>query len=467
MRDIYISPFASRYSSDEMLYNFSDHKKHTIWRQLWIALASAEQSLGLPITDSQIAEMQYNLHNIDYDAVRAYETELKHDVMAHIMAYGDQCPTARPIIHLGATSAYVVDNADLVIIKEAISIIKKKLIHVLRSIIDVADEWVYEPTVAFTHFQPAQFTTVGKRMCLWANDLLMDLDELEFRERNLAFLGAKGATGTQASFLTLFDGDTSKVDALEREIAKRMGFDKIYHISGQTYSRKVDAQIHATLAGIAESAHKFANDMRLLQHLGEIREPFGSKQVGSSAMAYKRNPVKSERITSLARLVISLSSNSAFTAACQWFERTLDDSAGKRIALPEAFLAVDGILMLYHSIIDGIDINVDRIRNNVQRELPFIASEDILMEAVKSGGDRQELHERIRTHATNANGHEFMERIAKDEAFAKVKHIMKNIADPMNYTGCAAHQARKFLNDVAERLKQYSDLPKPNYKIFA
>lgn len=434
----YSSPFADRYSSKEMLYLFSPHKKFTTWRKLWITLAEVESALGLPITTEQTKEMRAHINDIDFAKALEYEKELKHDVMAHIRAYGDQCPKAKGIIHLGATSAYVVDNTDLIILGEAYELIAKQLVDIIASLAEFAEKYATTTTVAFTHFQPAQFTTVGKRACLWIQDLLLDLEELVERKKTLRFLGAKGTTGTQASFMELFGNDETKVKALDDIVAKRMGFKETYAVSGQTYSRKVDAQAQATLSGIAQSAHKFANDMRLLQHLGEIKEPFGAKQVGSSAMAYKRNPMKSERITSLARLVISLNTNAAFTAASQWFERTLDDSAGKRVALPEAFLAVDAILQLYHAITE-FDVDKQVIAEHVDRELPDIASENLLMQAVKAGGDRQALHEKIRTFKMELGpSKNLLDKMFADPAF-------KDFEVSYDFTGRSASQVYEFL----------------------
>jgi adenylosuccinate lyase len=398
--------------------------------------------------------LRRNAERIDYAAARRYEKKLRHDVMAHIHAWGDVCRKARPIIHLGATSAYVVDNTDLILLREGYARVEKSLVNVIAALSDFARRTASLPTVAFTHFQPAQFTTVGKRACLWIQDLLLDLDEVAERRASLRFLGVKGTTGTQASFLELFDGDERKVRDLDRRVAKTMGFERTYAVSGQTYSRKVDAQAQATLSGIAQSAHKFANDLRLLQHLKEIMEPFGKHQVGSSAMAYKRNPMKCERMTSLARLVISLQSNAALTAASQWFERTLDDSAGKRIALPEAFLAVDAILQLYHEVASGLDVNEDAIAEHVRRELPDIASENLLMAAVKLGGDRQELHEVIRRHKMESKGGDLLERLRNDEAFRPVRGRMGRLLEPGAYTGRSASQVTEFLRDeVRPRLK--------------
>lgn len=442
MNNIYTSPFADRYSSKAMLQLFSADKKFQTWRELWVALAESERALGLNITNEQIEELRFSVHDINYDVANSYEAKLKHDVMAHIKAYGEQCQTAKGIIHLGATSAYVVDNTDLIIIRDGLDLIERQLMGLIASLASFAEKYAATPTVAFTHFQPAQFTSVGKRACLWIQDLLLDLQEVRVRKQNLRFLGVKGTTGTQASFLTLFNNDEIKVKTLDLMVAHKMGFSDTYMVSGQTYSRKIDAQIQATLSGIAESAHKFANDMRLLQHLREIQEPFGKDQVGSSAMAYKRNPMKSERITSLARLVISLNTNAAFTAASQWFERTLDDSAGKRIALPEAFLGVDAILQLYMSIISGIVVNSEIINAHVLEELPDIASENLLMEAVKAGGDRQELHETIRRH--KMSGVNLLEALQNEAEFRAV--WSKVSTQPAEYIGRSASQVMEFLN---------------------
>jgi adenylosuccinate lyase len=450
MTNVYTSAFAERYSSKEMLYLFSPDKKFRTWRKLWIALAEAEQKLGLPITDAQIRELKKRAEDVDYVAARKYEESLKHDVMAHIRAYGDQCPGAKGILHLGATSAYVVDNTDLLILTEGYELVEREIANVVAALAAFAKKHAAVPTVAFTHFQPAQFTTVGKRACLWIQDLLFDLDEIAGRRQSLRFLGVKGTTGTQASFLSLFEGDESKVKKLDQAVAKAMGFERTYAVSGQTYSRKVDAQAQATLSGVAESSHKFANDMRLLQHLREIQEPFDEHQVGSSAMAYKRNPMKSERMTSLARLVLSLHTNAAFTAASQWFERTLDDSAGKRIALPEAFLAVDAILQLYLDVASRLVVNADVIRANVTRELPDIASENLMMEAVKKGGDRQELHEVIRRHKMESKDGDLLERLKKDGAFKAVKGRMSELLRPEQYVGRSPSQVREFLEEEVE-----------------
>lgn len=451
MSGAYTSPFAERYSSKEMLHNFSADKRYRAWRELWIALAEAERGLGLPISPAQIKELKATAHKIDYKAVRRYEEKLRHDVMAHIHAWGDLAPKARKIIHLGATSMYVVDNADLLLLRDGLELIERQLTNVVDALAKFAAKYADVPTVAYTHFQPAQFTTIGKRACLWIQDLLIDLDEVAERRKALRFLGVKGTTGTQASFLELFDGNEAKVKKLDVAVAQAMGFSSTYAVSGQTYSRKVDAQIQGALAGIAMSAHKFANDLRLLQHLREIQEPFGQHQIGSSAMAYKRNPMKTERMTALARFTMSLWSNGAFTAASQWFERTLDDSAGKRIAIPEAFLAVDAILQLWLDVASKPDVNLDVVRANVERELPAIATENILMKAVKAGGDRQDLHERIRRHTMDGGGRDVLDRLKKDEAFKAVK--ISSMSDPALYVGRSPSQVREFLKEeVGPRL---------------
>ncbi|HLF95351.1 MAG TPA: adenylosuccinate lyase [Planctomycetota bacterium] len=450
----YASPFAERYSSKEMLYTFSPDKRYRTWRRLWIALAEEEKRLGLKrITDEHLRELRAHADDIDYDAARKWEEKLKHDVMAHIKAYEGQCPKAKGIIHLGATSMYVVDNTDLVLMRDGLELIERELVNVVAALAAFAKQYAGVPTVAFTHFQPAQFTTVGKRACLWLYDLLLDLDEISERRRSLRFLGVKGTTGTQASFLALFEGDEAKVKKLDLAVTKAMGFEKAYTVSGQTYTRKVDSQIVSALSGIAQSAHKFANDLRLLQHLREVQEPFEDEQVGSSAMAYKRNPMKSERMTSLARFVITLTTNAAFTAASQWFERTLDDSAGKRIAIPEAFLATDAVLQLYLDVAGRLVVNREIIDQNVERELPAIATENILMEAVKAGGDRQELHERIRRHTMEGKGKDLMGRLKKDGAFKAVKGKISSMMRPGQYIGRSASQVEDFLKEeVGPRL---------------
>lgn len=473
MTEKYQSPFAERYSTPEMLWLFSSSAKFRLWRRLWVELAEAERRLGLPITPAQVAELRRRADDVDEKAARQYEERLKHDVMAHIRAYGDQCPKARGVIHLGATSAYVVDNADLVIARDALALVRRELLNVIDALAAFAQRYADLPTVAYTHFQPAQFTTVGKRACLWIHDLMLDLEEVERRLASLKFLGVKGTTGTQASFLELFGGNHAKVEKLDQMVARAMGFEATYPVSGQTYSRKIDSQIAGVLAGIAESAHKFANDLRLLQHLGEVQEPFQEEQVGSSAMAYKRNPMKSERMTSLARLVMALAQNAAFTAAGQWFERTLDDSAGKRIAMPEMFLATDAILALWHDVASKPVVNRDVVRANVERQLPFIATENVLMAAVKAGGDRQVLHERIRRHALlaadsvkNGKANDLVDRLKNDEAFRAIRTKLDRLGSPERYVGRSPEQTRAFLaRHVAPVLRKGRSLLGWNAKV--
>ncbi|MBS5523327.1 MAG: adenylosuccinate lyase, partial [Clostridiales bacterium] len=399
MNDRYQTPLAERYASKEMQYIFSPDKKFRTWRKLWIALAETEKELGLPVTEEQIAELRAAKDDINYDVAKAREAVVRHDVMSHVYAYGQQCPKAKGIIHLGATSCYVGDNTDIILMREALYLVRRKLINVIAELAKFAKEHRYLPTLAFTHFQPAQPTTVGKRASLWLNELVMDLEDVEYVISTLKLLGSKGTTGTQASFLELFDGDHEKCREADRRIAQKMGFESCYPVSGQTYSRKVDSRVLSVLSGIAQSAHKFSNDIRLLQHLKEIEEPFEKSQIGSSAMAYKRNPMRSERIASLSRYVMVDMLNPAITAATQWFERTLDDSANKRLSVPEAFLAVDGILDLYMNVVDGLVVYPKVIEQRLMSELPFMATENIMMDAVKAGGDRQELHERIREHS--------------------------------------------------------------------
>ncbi|MDO4517282.1 MAG: adenylosuccinate lyase [Bacillota bacterium] len=455
MKDIYESPLASRYASKEMLYLFSPDKKFTTWRRLWIALARAEMELGLPITQAQIDEMEREKDHIDYELAARKEKELRHDVMAHIHTYGASCPNAMPIIHLGATSCYVGDNTDIIIMGEALQLIRDKLVRILAALGRFADEYKALPTLGYTHYQAAQMVTVGKRATLWMNELLMDLEEVEYRLSNLKLLGCKGTTGTQASFLELFAGDQEKVLELDRKIAAEMGFDLVQPVSGQTYTRKVDSAILATLSGVAQSAHKFATDLRLLCHMKEVEEPFEKNQVGSSAMPYKRNPMRSERICALARYVISDAMNPAMTASTQWFERTLDDSANKRIAVSEAFLAVDAILNLYENVASNLVVHPKVIEKHIMEELPFMATENILMDAVKKGGDRQELHERIRTHSLAAGSkvkdeglpNDLLERIAADPAFGLSREDVMAHLDPADYIGCCPQQVERFLRD--------------------
>lgn len=462
----YESPFCSRYASDEMLYIFSPDMKFSTWRRLWISLAKAEMALGLPITQEQIDEMEAHITDIDYEMARKREKEVRHDVMAHVYTFGKAAPKAAGIIHLGATSAYVGDNTDIIQIREGLQLTRKKLVSVLDKFARFADEHKAQPTLGFTHFQPAQLTTVGKRATLWMNELLMDLDELEYRIENLRMLGSKGTTGTQASFLELFDGDHDKVRSLEQRIADDFGFAGVVPVSGQTYSRKIDAQVVATLSGIAQSAGKFATDLRLLQHLKEIEEPFEAHQIGSSAMPYKRNPMRSERICSLARYVICDSLNPAFTAYNQWFERTLDDSANKRISVPEAFLGVDAILNIMMNVASGLVVYPKVIHQRVMNELPFMATENIMMGAVKRGGDRQELHERIREHSMAAGKrmkeegleNDLIDRIAADPLFGMTRAEIEKELDPKNYTGRSAAQVEEFLAEcVRPRIEKHLD----------
>ena len=452
-KNTYESPLASRYASQEMLYLFSPDKKFTTWRRLWVALARAEMQLGLPVTQEQVEELEAHLDDIDYELAAKKERELRHDVMAHVHTFGTVCPKAMPIIHLGATSCYVGDNTDVILMREALCLVRDKLVRVLAHLADFADKYKDLPTLGFTHFQPAQMVTVGKRATLWMNELLMDLDEVEYRIGTLKLLGSKGTTGTQASFLELFEGDHEKVKELDKRIAKEMGFDSVVPVSGQTYSRKMDAGVLATLSGIAQSASKFATDMRLLCHLKEVEEPFEAHQIGSSAMPYKRNPMRCERICALARYVIADAMNPAVTAASQWFERTLDDSANKRISVPEAFLAVDAILNIYSNVASGLAVHPKVIEKHIMEELPFMATENIMMDAVKRGGNRQELHERIRVHALEA-GHNvkdlglpnnLIDLIAADPMFGMTKEEITAHMEPSRYIGRCPQQVTDFL----------------------
>ena len=450
----YESPLSSRYASDEMQYIFSPDKKFSTWRRLWIALARAEMELGLPVTQEQIDEMQAHVTDIDYQLAAQKEQELRHDVMAHIHAFGTQCPKAMPIIHLGATSCYVGDNTDVILMREGLCLIRDKLVKVLHHLARFAEQYKALPTLGFTHFQAAQLVTVGKRATLWMYDLLLDLEEVEHRIGALKLLGCKGTTGTQASFLELFEGDHEKCKELDRRIAQEMGFSDSVPVSGQTYSRKVDAAVLGTLSGIAQSASKFANDMRLLCHLKEIEEPFEHKQIGSSAMPYKRNPMRCERICALARYVMADVTNPAFTAATQWFERTLDDSANKRISVPEAFLAVDAILNIYSNVAAGLVVHEKVIERHIMEELPFMASENIMMDAVKRGGNRQELHERIRVHALEAGrnvkdlglSNNLLDLIAADPIFGMTREELTAHMEPSRYIGRCPQQVTDFLN---------------------
>lgn len=467
MNNIYESPLNTRYASDEMKEIFSPDRKFKTWRRLWIALAKSEKALGLNITGEQIAEMEKFKDDINYDVAKAREKEVRHDVMSHVYAYGVQCPKAKAIIHLGATSCYVGDNTDIIIMTEGLKLIRKKLVNVIYRLKIFADEYKNLPTLGFTHFQPAQLTTVGKRACLWIQELLMDLEDVEYQLSKAKLLGSKGTTGTQASFLELFDGDHEKVKKLDEMITKEMGFDAYFPVSGQTYSRKLDSQFLNVLSSIAQSAYKFSNDLRLLQHLKEVEEPFEKSQIGSSAMAYKRNPMRSERISSLARCVIANSINPAITASTQWFERTLDDSANKRISVPESFLAVDAILNIYLNVATGMVVYPKVIEQHILKELPFMATENIMMQAVKNGGDRQELHEKIRIHSMAAarvvkeegKENDLIERIVNDESFNLNLDDIKAVLKPENFIGRAKEQTEEFLRDyVSPVLDKYKDV---------
>ena len=454
--DRYTSPLSERYASKEMQYIFSPDKKFRTWRKLWIALAETEKELGLDITDEQIEELKAHADDINYDVAKEREKVVRHDVMSHVYAYGKQFPKAKGIIHLGATSCYVGDNTDIILMSEALEIVRKKLINVIAELAKFADEHKNLPTLAFTHFQPAQPTTVGKRATLWMQEFMMDLEDLEYVKGSLKLLGSKGTTGTQASFLELFDGDQETIDKIDPMIAKKMGFETCYPVSGQTYSRKVDTRVVNVLAGIAASAHKMSNDIRLLQHLKEIEEPFEKTQIGSSAMAYKRNPMRSERIASLSRYVMVDAMNPAITSATQWFERTLDDSANKRLSVPEGFLAIDGILDLCLNVVDGLVVYPKVIEKRLMSELPFMATENIMMDAVKAGGDRQELHERIRELSMEAGrnvkekglDNNLLELIAADPAFNLSLEELQKTMDPAKYVGRAPVQVEAYLNNV-------------------
>ena len=468
VKDTYESPLSARYASKEMKYIFSPDKKFRTWRKLWIALAESEKELGLPITQEQIDELKAHADDINYEVAQEREKIVRHDVMSHVYAYGVQCLNAKGIIHLGATSCYVGDNTDIIIMTEGLKLIRNKLITVIRNLSKFADEYKALPTLAFTHFQPAQPTTVGKRATLWLQELLMDLEDVEYQLSKAKLLGSKGTTGTQASFLELFDGDHEKCKMLDRKIAEKMGYKACFPVSGQTYSRKLDSQFLNVLAGIAQSAAKFSNDIRLLQHLKEVEEPFEKNQIGSSAMAYKRNPMRSERIGSLSRYVMVDVLNGYFTTATQWFERTLDDSANKRLSIPEAFLAVDGILSLYANVADGLVVYPKVIEQRLRKELPFMATENIMMDAVKKrGADRQQLHEKIREHSMAASRvvkveggeNDLLERIAADEAFGVTLEELEKILKPENYTGRAKEQTEDFLNEcIKPVLEKYADV---------
>lgn len=454
----YESPFCTRYASVEMQYIFSADKKFTTWRRLWVALARAEMKLGLPVTEAQVKQLEENIDNIDYDMAAAREKEVRHDVMAHVYTYGQACPDAKGIIHLGATSCYVGDNTDVIIMRDALQVIRRKLINVIAQLSDFAMKYKDMPALAYTHLQPAQLTTVGKRATLWTNELLMDLKEIERRISDLQLLGSKGTTGTQASFMELFEGDTDKIKQLEKMIAEEMGFESCVPVSGQTYSRKVDSFVVNALAGIAQSCSKFSNDMRILQSFKEMEEPFEKSQIGSSAMAYKRNPMRSERITSLSRYLMVDVLNPAFTAGTQWFERTLDDSANKRISVAEAFLAADAILNIMINVTSGMVVYPKIVRKRVMAELPFMATENIMMDAVKKGGDRQALHEKIRQYSMEAGKkvkeegleNDLCERILADPMFMITKEEMDAIMAPENFTGRSAQQVEEFVSELVQ-----------------
>ena len=451
----YESPFCTRYASKEMQFIFSADKKFTTWRKLWVALARAEMKLGLPITKHQVEQLEANIENIDYEVAREREKVVRHDVMSHVYAYGKVCPDAEGIIHLGATSCYVGDNTDIIIMRDAMKVVRRKIVNVMNNLAEFADKYKDMPALAYTHLQPAQLTTVGKRATLWLNELLMDFNDLEYRISTLSLLGSKGTTGTQASFVELFDGDTSKVKKLEKMIAEEMGFDSVVPVSGQTYSRKIDSQILSVLSGIAQTCSKFSNDMRILQSFKEMEEPREKGQIGSSAMAYKRNPMRCERITSLARYIMIDSLNPAFTAGTQWFERTLDDSANKRISVAEAFLGVDAILNIMMNVTDGLIVYPEIIRRRIMAELPFMATENIMMDAVKKGGNRQELHERIREYSMAAaeqvkmygKENNLCELILNDPMFMITKEELDAILKPESFTGRSSEQVTEFLDE--------------------
>ena len=451
----YQNPLTGRYAGPEMNNNWSPHKKHSTWRRLWLALAEEEQKLGLDITDEQIAEMRQHLDDVNFDVAEAFEKELRHDVMSHVHAFGQQCPKAMPIIHLGATSCYVTDNTELIQMRDGLKILKAKLLKLISQLADFCEQYRSMPTLGFTHYQPAQLTTVGKRFALYLQDFMLDLEELEFESANLPFRSVKGTTGTQASFLALFNRDFAKVTELEKRVAARMGFDKIIDLSGQTYTRKVDYKVLSVLSGIGQSAHKMATDIRLLANLRELEEPFGKKQIGSSAMAYKRNPMRSERVCSLSRYLMNLPLNCAQTHSVQWFERTLDDSANRRLALSEAFLTADVVLSTLINITDGLQVWPNVIAKRVRAELPFMATENLMMAAVKKGGDRQELHEVIREHSMAAarrikeegGDNDLLDRLRNDPAFASIKDDFDTIVNPNDFIGCAPEQVERYLNE--------------------
>ena len=461
MYENYVSPFSTRYASKEMQYIFSAEKKFTTWRKLWVALAWAEHKLGLPVSQEQVEELEAHVNDINFAVAEAREKEVRHDVMSHVYAYGQQCPNAAGIIHLGATSCYVGDNTDVILMREALQVVHRKLVNVIDLLGKFAEEYKALPCLAYTHLQPAQPTTVGKRATLWCNELVMDLEEVEYRIKNLKLLGSKGTTGTQASFLELFEGDEDKIKKLEQYICEEMGFDGVVPVSGQTYSRKMDSQVVCTLAGIAQSCSKFSNDLRILQNFKEMEEPFEAHQIGSSAMPYKRNPMRSERITSLARYVMCDSLNPMFTSATQWFERTLDDSANKRISVAEGFLAVDSILNIMLNVCDGLVVYPKVIAQRLNRELPFMATENIMMQAVKKGGNRQQLHERLREHSMAAakvvkeegKENDLIDRIANDPAFQLTREEIEKVLVPENFVGRSVHQVEEFIADYVQPIR--------------
>lgn len=474
MSNKYENPLVSRYASAEMLFNFSPDKKFGTWRELWIALAEIQKDLGLDISQDQIDELKANVNNIDYELAAKYEKEFRHDVMAHVHTYGDVAPKAKAIIHLGATSAFVGDNTDLIQLRDGMHIVKKKLVNVMAGLSKFAKEYKDLPTLGFTHYQPAQLTTVGKRATLWLQSILLDFEELEFRLNTLRFRGVKGTTGTAASFKELFEGDYTKVKALDTRLSERFGFKNVFGVTGQTYDRKVDAEVMALLSNIAQSAHKFSNDIRLLQNLKEIEEPFEKNQIGSSAMAYKRNPMRCERIGALAKFVMTIGRGSDLVAATQWFERTLDDSANKRLTIPQAFLAIDSILGIWVNVLDGLVVYEKMIAKHISEELPFMATEYMIMEGVKNGGDRQDLHEKIRVHSMEAakqvkiegNKNDLVERILADESFPIDKNKMQEVMDPMNFIGFASIQTMEFLeNEIQPILDQNKDLLGINFTL--
>ncbi len=462
MYNKYESPFSSRYASDEMQYVFSAEKKFTTWRKLWVALARAEMKNGLPITAQQVAELESFVDNVNYDVAEAREKLVRHDVMAHVFAYGEQCPSAKGIIHLGATSCFVGDNTDVIIMRDALQIVRRKLVNILDLLATFAESYKAQPALAYTHLQPAQLTTVGKRATLWANELLMDLEEVEYRIGKLQLLGSKGTTGTQASFMELFEGDVDKIKSVDRMICEEMGFSGVVPVSGQTYSRKVDAQVLNVLAGIAQSTSKFSNDMRLLQNFKEMEEPFEKNQIGSSAMPYKRNPMRSERITALARFVMVDTLNAYFTTATQWFERTLDDSANKRLSVAEAFLGIDSILNIMLNVCDGLVVYPKVVEQRVLKELPFMATENIMMTAVKKGGDRQELHEQLRLHSIAAakvvkeegKENDLIDRICADKTFNLTREEIEGVLDPINFVGRSVGQVEEFIAEYIQPLRE-------------